>query len=229
MKLRHLTAAALAVSAFVAAPATAQVSGIAVAEPAIALARAQALQTAYQQIATTYEAQRTQLEQLQQQRQGLIRQFDTDNDGNLSEAEQQAAQANTTAMQQIQQLDQTIQQTQAPITLARAYVVEQLAQQLDPAFQQVISRNNIQLILNPSAALFIADPVDITGQVATELNRLAPTVSAAPPQGWQPQQASFNLYQEVQEVLLAAAIQQAQSQQAAPQQQPAQGQPVQGR
>ena len=99
MKTHLLTTAALALSVFVAAPAAAQVSGIAIADPAIALASAQARQTADAQIATTFQAQRTQLEQLQQQRATALRQFDTDGDGQLNEAEQTAAQANTAAVQ----------------------------------------------------------------------------------------------------------------------------------
>ena len=110
-------------------------------EPAIAIASSTALQTAYQQIGTTYAAQRTQLEQLQQQRDTLVRQFDTNNDGQLSDAEQQAAQTNATAVQQLQTLDQTIQQTQAPIQLARVYVVEQIAMQYGAAVQQVLQRH----------------------------------------------------------------------------------------
>ena len=108
MRTHLLSLTALALSAGMAVPAAAQVNGVGVTDPSIAIAGSQALQTAYQQIGTTYQAQRTQLEQLQQQRDTLVRQFDTNNDGQMSEAEQQAAQANTTAVQQLQTLDQTI-------------------------------------------------------------------------------------------------------------------------
>src|SRR6187551_3304697 len=114
MTLRHLSTAALALSAVLATPAAAQVNGIGVTDPSIAIASSQALQTAYQQIGTTFAAQRTQLEQLQGQRDTLVRQFDTNGDGQMSDAEQTAAQANATAVQQLNGLDQTIQQTQAP-------------------------------------------------------------------------------------------------------------------
>jgi hypothetical protein len=49
----------------------------------------------------------------------MMRQFDTNNDGQISDAENQAAQANTSAVQQLQALEQTINQTNAPIQLAR--------------------------------------------------------------------------------------------------------------
>ena len=224
MKARILGAATLALSALVAVPAAAQVNGIGVADPAIAVAGSQALQTAYNQIGTTFQAQRTQLEQLQQQRAGLIRQFDTDNDGQLSQEEQTAAQANTAVIQQVNGLDQQINTIQQPITLARVYVIEQLAQQLSPAVQAVVQANNVQLLLNPSAALYMADPVEMTDEIMAQLNQTVPTVSTAVPQGWQPQQQSVNLFQQVQEILLTVA-----QQQAAAAQQPAAATPVQGR
>ena len=224
MKARILGAATLALSALVAVPAAAQVNGIGVADPAIAVAGSQALQTAYNQIGTTFQAQRTQLEQLQQQRAGLIRQFDTDNDGQLSQEEQTAAQANTAVIQQVNGLDQQINTIQQPITLARVYVIEQLGQQLSNAVQAVVQANNVQLLLNPSAALYMADPVEMTDEIMAQLNQTVPTVSTAVPQGWQPQQQSVNLFQQVQEILLTVA-----QQQAAAAQQPAAATPVQGR
>jgi len=228
MKARILGATMLALSALVATPAAAQVNGVAVTDPAVAIAGSQALQTAYTQISTTFQAQRTQLEQLQQQRATAIRQFDTNGDGQLSQEEQTAAQANTAVITQVQGLDQQINTIQQPITLARVYVVEQLAQQLSPAVQAVVQANNIQLILNPAATLYIAEAVDVTDDIVAQLNTLAPTVSTAVPEGWQPQQQSAQLFQQVQEILVtAAAQQQAAQQQQQQQQQPAT--PVQGR
>lgn len=226
MKARILGATMLALSALVATPAAAQVNGVAVTDPAVAIAGAQALQAAYTQIGTTFQAQRTQLEQLQQQRATAIRQFDTDGDGQLSQEEQTAAQANTAVITQVQGLDQQINTIQQPITLARVYVIEQLAQQLSPAVQAVVQANNIQLILNPAATLYIAEAADVTDDIVAQLNTLAPTVSTAVPEGWQPQQQSVQLFQQVQEILVTAAAQQQAAQQQQ-QQQPAT--PVQGR
>jgi len=222
MNARITSAALAAFAALAATPAAAQVNGIAVADPAIAVAGSQAIQTAYNQIGTTFQAQRTQLEQLQQQRAGLIRQFDTNNDGQLSQEEQTAAQANTAVLQQVQGLDQQINTIQQPITLARVYAIEQIGQQLNTAVQQVVQANNIQMILSPASTLFAADAVDVTDEIIARLNTLAPTVSTAAPQGWQPQQQSVSLYQQVSEILLSVA-----AQQQAQQQQPAA--PVQGR
>ena len=226
MNARILGAASLALSLFAAVPAAAQVNGIGVADPAVAVAGSQALQTAYGQIAATFQAQRTQLEQLQQQRAGLARQADTDGDGQLSQEEQTAAQANTALVQQINGLDQQISTIQQPITLARIYVVEQIAQQLSPAVQSVVQANNVQLIVNPNAVLYMADPAELTDEIVAQLNSSVPTVSTAVPQGWQPSQQSVNLFQQVQEILLTVAQQQ---QQAAAQQQPAAATQVRGR
>jgi Skp family chaperone for outer membrane proteins len=222
MNTRITGAALAALAAFAAVPAAAQVNGIAVADPAIALAGSQALQTAYGQIGTTFQTQRTQLEQLQQQRAGLIRQFDTNGDGQLSEAEQTAAQANTAVVQQVQGIDQQINTVQQPISRARVYVVEQVAMQLNTAIQQVIQAGSIQVILSPNSGVYFADQVDVTDEIIAQLNTLAPTVSATPPDGWQPQQQSVQLYQQVSDILLQVAM--------AQQQQPQQpATPVQGR
>lgn len=240
MKTLLLSAAGAAL-AIVATPAAAQVNGIAIAEPAVAVARSQALQAAYTQIGTTFQAQRTQLEQSQQQRADLIRQFDTDSNGQLSEAEQTAAQANTAVMQQIQTIDQTINQTQEPIVAARVYAIEQILLQFSAAMQQVTSQTGTQLILTPASAVYAADAVDLTDEITAALNQRVPTVSTAVPDGWQPRAQSVQMYQEVQQMLVAAAQQQAlqQAQQpaeatpaatppATPAATPAQ-QPVQGR
>ena len=234
MKSRILAMSLAAASALAALPAAAQVSGVAVTDPAIAIAGAQARQTGYQQISTTFQAQLTQMEQVQQQRAGLLRQFDTNGDGQLNEQEQTAAQANTAVIQQIQGLDQQIATIQQPITQARVYVIEQLLMQYSAALQQVTTQNNVQLVLNPNGIVWAADTVDLTQRVTAALNQLAPTVSTTVPQGWQPNRQSVALYQEVQDILVSVAVQQAQAQQAQGQAAPAQNQapaqqPVQGR
>ena len=92
--------------------------------------------------------------------------------------------------------------------------------------QSVVQANNVQLIVNPNAVLYMADPAELTDEIVAQLNSSVPTVSTAVPQGWQPSQQSVNLFQQVQEILLTVAQQQ---QQAAAQQQPAAATPVQGR
>ena len=213
---RHLSISALALgAAAIAVPASAQVSGIGVAEPAVVVAGSQALNGAYTQIGTTYQAQRTQLDQLDQQRIALIKKFDTNNDGKIDQAEQKAAQAeNNPTRKQLETLDTQINQVQAPINLAAAYAVSQIAQQLSAAVQQVVSQGNVQLILLSSDVLYAADAANLNQKVTTALNTRVPQVSITPPAGWQPDQATVQLFQDVQQVRLAAAQAQAQQQQA---------------
>ena len=218
MKKLLLAGAALALSAALAAPAAAQVNGIGVSDPAIVVASSSALQAAYGQINTTFAAQRTQLDQQQQQLTTLLRPFDTDGNGQLDDSERAALQGNATVAQQAQTLEQTISTTQQPITAARVYAIEQIAQQLNPAVQQVVSSKAVSVILSPQAVVYVAEAADLTDEIVAALNTLAPAVSTAVPQGWQPQRSSVELYQQVQQLLLQAAIQQAQSQAA---QQPA--------
>ncbi len=227
MKLQ-LSIAALALSAALATPAAAQVSGVALANPTVAIARTRALTAGYTQINTTFQAQLTQLQQQEQQRITVLQQLDTDKDGQLGQAEQTAAQANTTVVQQLQTIEQQIAQTQQPITQARVYVIEQLLLQYSAAMQQVVTDKKVQLILDPGSALYAAPGVDVTDAITAALNQRVPTVSTAVPAGWQPQRQSIQTYQDIQQLLAAAA----QAQQAQQAQQPAAAtpqQPVQGR
>lgn len=211
-------AAGIALAGLAAGPAAAQVNGIATADTAVAVAGTTALQTGYQQIATQYESQRQSLEQTQQQRQQLVQQLDTNSDGQLSDAEASAAPEATVT--QVQQLDQQIAQVQAPMQRARLYVVSQLAQQYSAAVQQVVSDRSIQLLIAPDALLYAPDAANVTQSITEALNTRVPTVTTAAPEGWQPNQATVNLFQQVQQVLMMAAMQQQQQSQQQ-QQQPA--------
>jgi Skp family chaperone for outer membrane proteins len=216
MKRLLTSATALALGAALAAPASAQVSGIGVAEPAIIVAGSQALTGAYAQITTMYAAQRTQLDQLDKQRVDLIKKFDTNNDGKLDQAEQTAAQAETNpTRKQLETLEQQINTVQQPINLAAAYAVSQIAQQLGAAVQQVVSAGNVQLILPSNQVLYAADAANLNQKIAAALNTRLPQVSITPPAGWEPDQSTIQLFQDVQQVRLAAAQQMAAQQQQA--------------
>ena len=238
MKRLLTTAAALALAAGLAvsasAPASAQVSGIGVAEPAVVIAGSQALTGAYSQISTTYAAQRTQLEQLDQQRNALIKKFDTNNDGKLDQAEQTAAQAETNpTRKQLETLEQQINTVQAPINLAAAFAVSQIAQQLGAAVQQVVSQGNVQMILPANDVLYAVDAANLNPKIVAALNTRVPQVSITPPAGWQPDQQTVQLFQDVQQVRIAAAqaMQQQQQQKGAtaPAQQPGAKAPASGK
>jgi len=223
LSLAALTAAASAI----AAPASAQINGIATADTAAAVAGTQALQTGYQQIATQYEAQRQTLDQRQQSRTQLAQQLDTNSDGQLDDAE--AAAAPEATVQQIQALDQEIAQIQAPIQRARVYVVSQLAQQYAPAAQQVISDRSIQILISPEAIIYAPETANVTPAITQALNTRVPQASVDVPQDWQPTQATVNLFQQVQQLLVLSAMQQQQAQQQGQAPAPAQQAPVEGR
>lgn len=216
MKRLSSTVATLALSATFAAPASAQVSGIGIAEPAVVIAGSQALSGAYSQISTMYAAQRTQLDQLDQQRVALIKKFDTNNDGKLDQAEQKAAQVETNpTRKQLETIEQQINTVQGPINIAAAYAVSQIAQQLGSAVQQVVSQGNVQMILPANDVLYATDAANLNQKIVTALNTRLPQVSITPPAGWQPDQSTVQLFQDVQQVRLAAAQQMAAQQQQA--------------
>jgi Skp family chaperone for outer membrane proteins len=226
MKNLLLAGAVMALSATIAAPASAQVGGIGVSDPALVIASSAARTAAYTQISQTFAAQRTQLEQSQEQLNTLLRPFDTDQSGQLDDTERAALLANATAAQQVQTLEQTIQTTQSPITAARVYAIEQIAQQLSPAVEQVVTANSVQLILPPTSVVYMSDAVDLTDEIVAALNSRVPSVSTAVPQGWQPQRSTVDLFQQVQQILLSAAVMQAQQEAS---QQPPAAPAVQGR
>ena len=216
-------AAALAVAGtgIAAAPAAAQANGIATVDLPLAVVQSQALQNGYNQIATQYQAQRTTIEQRSAQRQQLAQSFDTNGDGQIDQAEAASAQdPNNATVRQIQAIDQELAQLQQPINLARAYVVQQVAQQYSAALQQVISDRNIQFVLNPEVVIYGAPAADVTDQVVAQLNSRVPAAQIVPPAGWQPSEAAVGLFQQVQQILLIAQYQQGQAAQQP--QQPAQ-------
>lgn len=218
---KTFAAASIASAALVAGPAAAQVSGnIAVVNPPATIAASSALNTAYQQIGTTYSSQITQIQQKQQQAQTLLQQLDSNNDGNLDQTEQQAAQ-NAPQAQQIQTLEREIAQLSNQIDSARVYAIEQILQQYGAALQTVTTADNIQVVLSPDGVSWSAPAANINQKVVAALNARVPSVQITPPQDWQPSQQAVGVYQQVQQILMVAASrQQAASQQQ--QQQPAQ-------
>ncbi|MEP3050084.1 MAG: OmpH family outer membrane protein [Erythrobacter sp.] len=209
---KTLALAGLTVSAAMAVPATAQVQGnYAIVDVATVVVGTTAFQTAYQQIATTYQPQIDTRRARGEQRQTLLQQLDTNNDGQFDEAEQTAA-ANTPQVAQIQALDQEIQTLSAQIDGARVFAVEQILAQYPAAMQEVVEAQQLQLVLSPENVIFAAPEADVSALVTTSLNAKVPSVAIVPAQGWQPNRNSVALYQQIQQLLLTAqAIQQQQA------------------
>ncbi|MEC7818858.1 MAG: OmpH family outer membrane protein [Pseudomonadota bacterium] len=219
-----LAGASLAAAAMTALPASAQVTGAigVVGAPGV-VASTNAFRTAYQQIGTTYQAQTTQIQQKNQQAQTLLQQLDTNNDGNLDEAEQRAAQTAPQA-QQIQTLETEVAQLTNQIEAARVYAIEQILRQYGAAIQDVQQQNNLQVILDRDAVVTAQPAAFIDEKVVAALNTRAPNVQITPPQGWQPSQQAVNMYQQITQILMVANARRQAEQQG--QAQPAQQQPT---
>ncbi len=213
---------ALAATAPVAVPAQAQVAGIATSTPEAVLLRSAARVAGYEAINTTYASQITQITTLRQEVQTLTQSLDTNSDRNVTQAE---ADANPAVGQQIQQKQQQIETLSQPIALAQYYVIEQLLGDYGNAQQQVITGKGIQLMLAPEAFQYAPEGVDVTNDILAALDQRMPTVQSVPPADFRPRQATVQMHQSVQQVILGlaqrAAIQQAQQQQNAAAQQPA--------
>lgn len=219
MKLFTKTIAALALAgtAAIAAPAAAQVAGIATSSPEAVLFGSKARIEAYKQIDTQYATQIGQLRSLRQEMATLQQSLDTDKNGQLTQAE---AQANPTAVQQLQQKEQQLGQMTQPIVLAQTYALEQLINDYQNVQQQVVQQKKIQILLTPDAIQWAPETVNVTDDLVAVMDQRMPSVSITPPAGWRPRQESLQTQQTISQILVSLAQQQA-AQQAAQQQQPA--------
>lgn len=211
---KTLASASLAAAVIAATPASAQVQGsIGVVNTPLAIAQTTALRNAFQQVGTTFQSQITTIQQRQQQIETLLTQLDTNNDGGLDEAEQAAAQS-TPQWQQIQQIEQEVGQLSNQIDLARVYALEQILRQYSATLQQVVTQNQVQMVVAPDSVIYAVPAADMTTKVVTALNTAVPSVQTTPPAGWQPSRQSVAVYQQVQQIF--AIAQQAQAQQQTP-------------
>lgn len=221
MKLltKTLASAGLALGALaVAAPAAAQVDGrIATADISRAIIGTQALQTAYNQIGTTYQAQIETRQQRQQELTTLLQPFDANGNGQLDDAELPAVQASPN-FSRIQSLEQEVASITNQVNGARIYAVEQILAQYPGALTDVTTQQQIVLVFQPGNVQFAADGADITDQVTTTLNARIPSVAIIPPADWRPSRNAATIFQEIQQYLLAAQLQQQQEAATQPQQ-----------
>lgn len=191
-------AAAIAAPGLIAAAAPASAQSVAVLDPDAAIANSNAWKTASQSIQTTYKAQIAQVQARQTALANEIKTsaapLDTNKDGQISQAELQAAQtSNPNAVKALQAKEQSAQQElqrmSLPFNRAKAYAIEQISGHEDDAVSNVVKQRKIAVLLRPEAT-FVADPsADVTSAVTAELDRLitAP-VSVTPPANWQPGQ-----------------------------------------
>jgi Skp family chaperone for outer membrane proteins len=193
-----LLATAIAVPGVIAAAAPAAAQSVAVLDPDAAIGNSNAWKTAAQTIQTTYA---TQIAQVQARQTALAAQnktsaapIDTNKDGQISQAELQAAQtSNPNAVRALQTQEQSaqaeLQRLSLPFNRAKAYAIEQISSHENDAVSNVVKQRHVTVLLRPEATL-VADPsADVTGAVTAEIDRLitAP-VSVTPPANWQPGQ-----------------------------------------
>ena len=183
------------VALLAAIPASAQ--AVAVADPEGAIAATKAFTAATTQIQTTYKAALDQAQArrtaIQAELQPLYTVLDTNHDGQLSQAEIDAANtAHRPELASIQSKQQAAQaelgRLEGPATRAQQYAVEQISAKLAQAIQSAMAKRGTTVLLKP-ASVFTAQPAgDLTSAITAELDTLVPTVSITPPQGWQPGQ-----------------------------------------
>jgi Skp family chaperone for outer membrane proteins len=208
-----LAPAGLALTALAALPANAQVEGrMATVDVSGAVLGTTAFQNAYSEVTRTYAQQIELLRTKDQERQTLLQAFDTNGNKQLEDAEV-AAKQNTPEFTKLQTVTQEVQALTNQIDFARIYAVEQVAVQYSAALQEVITKQQIKLVIDPSSLIYLTPEADITPQVVTVLNAKVPSVGVVPPTGWQPSREGAQIYQEIQQRLVAAQIQRQQQQQ----------------
>ena len=217
MNIRNIAIVAALMSATaISAPASAQVSGIATSDTSVAIARSKALGTAYQQIGTQYAAAAQQMQAKRQEVNNLNAQLDTNKDKELTQAEIDVAiKAKSPLLAQIDAKQKEMNTLQEPIILAQLYAVEQIALKYEAAQQAVITAKRINVILAPDAFVWAPESVDVTAAITAELDKAVPSVPVTPPAGWRPSRQIGALYQQIQQLITAAA-QQAQAAAAQP-------------
>ena len=215
---KMLGAASLAACAlFAATPAAAQVQGrIATADISRAIIGTTALQTAYNQIGTTYAAQIEQRTTKQQELTQLLQPFDTNSNGQLDESELSGVQSSPN-FAQIQTLEQEVAGLTNQVNAARVFAVEQIFGQYPAALSEVAQQQQVVAVVVPESLQFAAEGADITPLITASLNTKVPSVQIVPPANYRPNANAAQIFQEIQQTLLRAQL--LQQQQAAQQQQ----------
>jgi len=210
-----LAPAGLALAILGALPANAQVEGrMATVDISRTIIGTTAFQTAYEQVNTTYAQQNDLRRARAQERQTLLATFDTNGDKQVNDAEL-AAKQNSPDFAKLQTLEQEIQALNNQIDGARVFAIEQIIVQYPAALQEVVTKQQIKLVIDPGSLLYAPPEADITQGVTAALNAKVPAVGVVPPAGWQPSREGVQIYQDIQQRLAIAA--QMQQQQAAQQ------------
>lgn len=225
---KMLIATALAAPAVaLAAPAQAQVSGIASANPIVAMGNSKAFTAANQQIQTMFKSNLDQADAKEKARQTALAQLDKNGDKNVDQAElDQAEAAKSPALAQAAAAEREIATLTEPAVRAQAYSIERMLQGYDAALRKVVTDKKVSVVLSPESFVFAPPAVDITTAITTEMDKAAPAAVTAPPSGWNPSRQTLAIQQQLQQFEQYKLIRAAQQQQA--QRQPGAAAPAPG-
>ena len=99
-----------------------------------------------------------------------------------------ALQARIKAFQtKTQQDEQQLQARQQQIARNQQYIQKQVADKLNPIYQQVMTRRGANILLETGATLATSRSVDVTNDVLTALNASLPSIVTQAPAAAQPQ------------------------------------------
>ena len=205
-----------------AAPAQAQVNGIATASPVRVVDSSKAFAAAQQQIQTTFKAAFDQInarrQAAQKEAEPLLAQLDTNKDKKVDDAEINAAKAaKNPVLDKIAALqtaaNNDVGKLSNPAARAELFAIESVLRQYDAAQLRVVTARKIGVILTPEAFMYAPDSADISDAITAELDKAVPTVSIQPPADWQPARETLALQQQL------AQLEQMRAYQAAAQQQ----------
>lgn len=189
-----LLAAVAAPTAMVAAaPAHAQVNGIATADPVAAMYRTKAWTTASAQIRTTFAQQYTQIDAKATERQKVLGQMDKNGDKQVDDAEMAG---NPALKAQVEKIDADMNQLSLPIILAQGFAIDRILERYQEAQQSVVNAKKIGIILSPQAMIYANDAADVSGAITTELDRIVPTVSIAAVPQRRPSEEAMTILQQ---------------------------------
>jgi Skp family chaperone for outer membrane proteins len=176
------------------APAAASgpiVPGLGVANLDAVIVNSNAYQVAQQQRPVTYkatvDAYNVRAQQLDAQLKVMIDKFNADRAAKKPDA---VLQQQYGAIQQFEaQAKEELQRIRMPISLSEAYVIEQIAEKLDQAVQNAMSKRGITILLGPDAVIARTNAYELSPTIIAELNVLIPAANLVPPQGWVPRAA----------------------------------------
>ncbi len=201
-----IAASLIAASTLTAGSVSAQVSGIATADPTIAIARTKALAAGYTQVRTTYSSYITQIDGKNKEITVLQKQLDTNNDNQITDAELKAAQAaKHPAVQSIVTKQNEINKLREPIVMAQYFVIQNITAKYEAAQQSVVAAKRVSIIVTPDALVWAPKTADITDAIVAQLDASVPTVATAPPAQWRPTRQTAAIHQQIQKLLIASA------------------------